>query len=521
MYLALVLLLSLLIAPLAHAGYINSNVTVEGTLNECSSAGSTNVYACSISPAIKAYHTGSCYTFIADSVNTGSATVNFNSKGAKTIKKGAGGARTNLVAGDLHTGTPYIVCYDGTNMQLVSAPDTNSSGGSSTVTCADLPALIDDVTTTAGSCDTSIYRSLSQSGTHYLVWDTGRDSATESIAAGTVQVQAVAGTLTSFSVALNTAPVGAGTYTFTVRKNAVDTTTTCAITSTATTCSDVAHTITVAAGDKISVKVVASGSPALVSASWSLSGTPTGTPVSGLTIGGIVLYGASPKTIWRANFASGDNDIYTVPTGKVAIIPGGARVTNIGVSAITFYPEIKISGVYYKLALAGASAAPSSNASVETTNSTIVLNAGETWALHTDNNGANIFLPVIEFDASAPIMRASLLSLSSGNNTLYTVPGGKSAIFPPTSLSSFGTSGGRTVYGNFSGVSRTVQIYVVPNGQSVTTSTSISGGTANTVSDGAYLASNTPQSLSAGDSIVVNTDAATATQFIWVNVIEF
>src|SRR5262245_42810621 len=121
------LFLSTCSVPVFAFDYFNGPAfTMESPLNECASTGAvTNTYACTLSPAISAYHTGTCYTFIADSTNTGSATINFNSLGAKTIKTGAGGARRNLVSKDILNGQAISVCYDGTNMQMIN-PSSNT-----------------------------------------------------------------------------------------------------------------------------------------------------------------------------------------------------------------------------------------------------------------------------------------------------------------------------------------------------------------------------------------------------------
>lgn len=55
--------------------------------------------------------------------------------------------------------------------------------------------------------------------------------------------------------------INGGTYTFTLRKNGVDTALTCVMADGAQTASDITHTVTVAAGDALSVSVVASAGP--------------------------------------------------------------------------------------------------------------------------------------------------------------------------------------------------------------------------------------------------------------------
>lgn len=99
--------------------------------NFCPDAGSTDSYACNLSPAIAAYVTGTFYWFKANTANTGAASINFNSKGALTIKKMIGGITTDLATGDIVVGQWVGGFYDGTNFQMATqlgtAVDTSST----------------------------------------------------------------------------------------------------------------------------------------------------------------------------------------------------------------------------------------------------------------------------------------------------------------------------------------------------------------------------------------------------------
>ncbi len=88
--------------------------------NFCSDAGSTDTYACNLSPVISSYVAGTIYWFKANTVNTGAASINFNAKGALTIKKMAGAITTDLADNDIRVGQWVAVFYDGTNAQMVS-----------------------------------------------------------------------------------------------------------------------------------------------------------------------------------------------------------------------------------------------------------------------------------------------------------------------------------------------------------------------------------------------------------------
>lgn len=106
-----------------------AKVDVMATSDHCADAGSTDTYACNLSPAITAYGTGVHYYFLANTINTGAASINFNSVGAKTIVKLQGAINTTLANADIRAGQWVEVVYDGTNMQMVSA-----SGNAATVT---------------------------------------------------------------------------------------------------------------------------------------------------------------------------------------------------------------------------------------------------------------------------------------------------------------------------------------------------------------------------------------------------
>lgn len=107
----------------------NGSYVVQGTQNYCADAGANDTYTCSMSPALGAYTTGGCYVFKANTANTGAATINFNSLGAKTIKKSEGGVTTDLSDNDIRAGQLVNICYDGTNMQMQSTLGNTSSGG--------------------------------------------------------------------------------------------------------------------------------------------------------------------------------------------------------------------------------------------------------------------------------------------------------------------------------------------------------------------------------------------------------
>lgn len=93
--------------------------------------GGTDAYTITYTPALAAYVSGERYSFVANGDTTGTATLNINSLGAKTIKKVTSGGKVALAAGDIKNTQPVTVEYDGTDMILVT-PVANVSAGTVT-----------------------------------------------------------------------------------------------------------------------------------------------------------------------------------------------------------------------------------------------------------------------------------------------------------------------------------------------------------------------------------------------------
>jgi hypothetical protein len=108
------------------------------------SAGSANAYTLSIDSAITSYAAGQVFKFNANFANTGSATLNVNTIGAKTLKKHHD---VNLEAGDIESGQLVVVMYDGTNMQVLSQLGTY-------ISTADKTTLTDGTTSDADALHT-------------------------------------------------------------------------------------------------------------------------------------------------------------------------------------------------------------------------------------------------------------------------------------------------------------------------------------------------------------------------------
>lgn len=114
-------------------------------INFAADAGSTDAYVATLNPAPTSLVTGAHYRFMANTANTGTATINFNGLGAKTIVKAAGGITTALADNDIRAGQWVDVVWDGANMQMQS-----TLGNASVVDLAS-PTAIGNVAPNTGS----------------------------------------------------------------------------------------------------------------------------------------------------------------------------------------------------------------------------------------------------------------------------------------------------------------------------------------------------------------------------------
>jgi len=143
---------------------------------------------------------------------------------------------------------------------------------SGSLTCSQHPALTGDVTTSSGSCATTIASNklrsavfeatgsgTCSSNTTLFLFPAGNISAlTCTVTTETAGIPMPgSGTIKNLNVVLGAG--GKNSDAVTIRKGAIDQSVTCTF-GTGTTCSDTTHSFTVAAGDKITVKVTTSAS---------------------------------------------------------------------------------------------------------------------------------------------------------------------------------------------------------------------------------------------------------------------
>ncbi len=100
-------------------------------------AGASDTYAITLSPSPVSYETGMVIKFKANTANTGAATINVNSIGAKTIKKNY---NSDLATNDIVANQIVEAIYDGTNFQLLSPIGGSVSQAGSETYAADAGA---------------------------------------------------------------------------------------------------------------------------------------------------------------------------------------------------------------------------------------------------------------------------------------------------------------------------------------------------------------------------------------------
>jgi len=210
---------------------------------------------------------------------------------------------------------------------------------------------------------------------------------------------------------------------------------------------------------------------------------------------------------------TGDSDIYTVPAGKIAIV-GRIRVYNNNGSLATVYPTFKLSGTYFRIV-----ASPLIVSANSSTSATInrAAPAGTTIAVNTTLTGINVWIDVLLLNADCGFVPIALTSLAAGDNTIYTCPANKTAVLiDSNNLVPFGPN--TLAYTNQSGATRTIKVYQVNSGGSSSTSNLIMGSS--TVTNNSCNTGALSSSMTSGDSLILNTDASTASQAVFGTVLE-
>lgn len=236
---------------------------------------------------------------------------------------------------------------------------------------------------------------------------------------------------------------------------------------------------------------------------------------------GALLSGLTEVSVRASGLAAGDNDIYTVPANSRAILAVTAWNSNVTGNV---FPEVKISGTYYRVAanlsVVGFVTTPASAVASSFGYNGIILEAGQSFSL---NSAANVTLNVLGtayvFPNTSSMKTAFNLALTTGDNTLYTCPVGKTAAVVLTNNQILGSTGAALLQvGNGTGGSLNYYYNMVASGGSPATGNRFAGTTA--VGGGALNGFLVNGCLAAGDFISVNSSGAGAGQIAWATIQE-
>lgn len=168
------------------------------------SGGSSNAYTLAPNRTISAYAAGVDFLFIANHANTGAATVNVSSLGAKDIRDRDGAA---LVSGDIEIGTVLHIVYDATNGYFRASNLIAGLGAGA----SNLDSLTDVAISTATSGDLLRYNGSSWVNATLAASLTAASTTASGIVELATAAEALSGTsqtlaLTPYSFANNAAP---------------------------------------------------------------------------------------------------------------------------------------------------------------------------------------------------------------------------------------------------------------------------------------------------------------------------
>lgn len=103
-------------------GYLNTTITsIDKLLTAIATTGSANAYLLTTGQSLTAYTTGMRFNIIPNFSNSGACTVNVDGIGAKNLYRYSDGALAACVSGDVVSGVPISIAYDGTQFVISSA----------------------------------------------------------------------------------------------------------------------------------------------------------------------------------------------------------------------------------------------------------------------------------------------------------------------------------------------------------------------------------------------------------------
>jgi hypothetical protein len=209
-------------------------------------------------------------------------------------------------------------------------------------------------------------------------------------------------------------------------------------------------------------------------------------------------------------------NIYTCPEGKRAAIYtlNAFDYPNAG-SSIRYHIK-NASGDFIVVTNANIAAG---GTGLSTATVGYIMEQGDTLQLETLTASLNVNAYITVFDTGGSnVKTVRAMNLSSGNNTVYTCPAGKSSIILASTLLPTVQTGSLN-FGTDGGASRTFYFNNVPSGGSVASTNQVTKATSQNVNQRSTSAVGT--ALTAGDFININVDVGATNQWAFFSVLEW
>lgn len=246
---------------------------------------------------------------------------------------------------------------------------------------------------------------------------------------------------------------------------------------------------------------------------------PTVNPVNNYLLslpGGICLQNVKyPRGALNA-VASGNQDVYTVPAGRRAIVLTSS-LYNGSVSTSTLVQKWKISGTYYNTNFSAISLATVTYLG-DTSDGGFIMEAGESISWNGTQSSLNAWVQLIEIDNTAPIKTVKTIGSLNGDQTVYTCPVGKKAVVLKANGQIEGANNAGCFISNDSGGSIISNLYFVASGGSKGVGNLYRGSLTTTTGTASRI--NAGVVLSAGDFVVWNCNTTNANALCALTVME-
>jgi hypothetical protein len=226
-----------------------------------------------------------------------------------------------------------------------------------------------------------------------------------------------------------------------------------------------------------------------------------------------VLPNLSQPRMQFSGLSAGQNDVYTVPTGRRLAL-GGYTLMQTSGSTGTVIPTVKIGGLYYPLQ-APLTPGGTSNAAVLN----MILEPGMILGFTCTTTTVNVTLAAFEFDSQGSNIRTVFApGTAAGTPTIYTVAAGLTAAILGTNVTPFQSYGG-TIFFQSDQASNVLTLYQFPAGQSADTAHKMAQSAAAGLNTRTTLTVNL--NLLGGDNLAYSVTTPGAASLIFLNVLEY